>query len=59
MENKKLKKRLNDFKHRIRMFGCIYQIMKDEETLIAWNNRMHINPQELCVSGGEPVKKSL
>ena len=31
MENKKLKKRLNDFKHRIRMFGCIYQIMKDEE----------------------------
>ena len=29
--NKKLKKRLNDFKHRIRMFGCIYQIMKDEE----------------------------
>ena len=49
MENKK---RLNDFKHRIRMFGCIYQIMKDEETLIAWNNRMHINPQELCVSGG-------
>ena len=52
MENKKLKKRLNDFKHRIRMFGCIYQIMKDEETLIAWNNRMHIKPQELCVSGG-------
>lgn len=31
MENKKLKKHLNDFKHRIRMFGCIYQIMKDEE----------------------------
>lgn len=31
MENKKLKKRLNDFKYRIRMFGCIYQIMKDEE----------------------------
>ena len=31
MENKKLKKRLNDFKHRIRMFGCIYQIMKDEK----------------------------
>ena len=31
MENKKLKKRLNDFKHRIRMFGCIYQIIKDEE----------------------------
>ena len=31
MENKKLKKRLNDFKHRIWMFGCIYQIMKDEE----------------------------
>ena len=31
MENKKLKRRLNDFKHRIRMFGCIYQIMKDEE----------------------------
>ncbi len=22
---------MNDFKHRIRMFGCIYQIMKDEE----------------------------
>ena len=31
MENKKLKKRLNDFKHRIWMFVCIYQIMKDEE----------------------------
>ena len=31
LQNKKLKKRLNDFKHRIRMFGCIYQIMKDEE----------------------------
>lgn len=31
IQNKKLKKRLNDFKHRIRMFGCIYQIMKDEK----------------------------
>lgn len=31
MQNKKLKKRLNDFKHRIRMFGCVYQIMKDEK----------------------------
>lgn len=31
MQSKKLKKRLNDFKHRIRMFGCVYQIMKDEK----------------------------
>lgn len=31
IQNKKLKKRLNDFKHRIRMFACIYQIMKDEK----------------------------
>lgn len=31
IHNKRLKKRLNDFKHRIRMFGCIYQIMREEK----------------------------
>ncbi len=30
MQKKNMKKRLNDFKHRIRMFGCIYEIMKGE-----------------------------
>ena len=31
MNDKRLKKRFNDFKHRIRMFACIYQIMKSEK----------------------------
>lgn len=31
MKDKKSQKRLNDFKHRIRMFGCLYQILKNEK----------------------------
>lgn len=31
MTDKRLKKRFNDYKHRIRMFACIYRIMKNEK----------------------------
>lgn len=31
MIDKKMKKRFNDFKHRIRLFSCIYQVMCDQQ----------------------------
>jgi hypothetical protein len=38
--NNKRKKRFNDFKHRIRMFGCIYQIMCNERIFYVPNKQL-------------------
>lgn len=38
--NRKLKKRFNDFKHRMRMFGCIYGIMRNEKLFYVPNQQL-------------------
>ena len=40
MKDKKSRKRLNDFKHRIRMFGCVYQIMKNKKLFYVSENNL-------------------
>lgn len=39
-QNPRLRKRFNDLKHRIRMFGCIYQIMKNQNLFYVPNRQI-------------------
>ena len=36
----KMKKRFNDFKHRIRMFSCIYQVMRNQSLFYVNNGKI-------------------
>lgn len=40
IQNPKTKKRFNDFKHRIRMFGCTYHIMKSKNLFYVQNHQI-------------------
>ncbi len=40
INNSKLKRRFHDFKHRIRIFGCIYQIMRNEKIFYVPNQQL-------------------
>lgn len=40
IQNPRLRRRFNDFKHRIRMFSCCYQIMKNQNLFYVQENKI-------------------